>query len=239
MDLDVSDRVVFEQNRIVDTEPHVPPHGSSISGYAFPQHPSSRWWSYARNSMERAPTTTADKQAWTQRETVTTDGSGWWASGHAVSSVSPGGGRGGGSLSSGGLSAGGALILDANMSADIAKRGDEVLTDGWPMLTLKILGGPGTGQTRLVTGWTAASRTLLLEFPFDDHFVPGADGSILAIVGSFGAKSIVGCNFNWTEVVQWYSNTLEGVIADNTFTDCNVLNGGNVGNASLGAYGVR
>jgi len=74
MDLDVSDRVVFEQNRIIDTEPHVPPHGSSISGYAFSEHPSSRWWSFARNAMVRMPTTAADKQAWTQRETVTTDG---------------------------------------------------------------------------------------------------------------------------------------------------------------------
>ena len=56
--------------------------------------------------------------------------------------------------------------------------------------------------------------------------------------GSFGAKAIVGCSFNWTEVVQWYSNTLGGVVADNTLTDCNVLNGGNVGNASVGAYGA-
>ena len=44
--------------------------------------------------------------------------------------------------------------------------------------------------------------------------------------------------FNWTEVVQWYSNTLGGVMADNTLTDVNVLNGGNVGNASVGAYGA-
>ena len=60
----------------------------------------------------------------------------------------------------------------------------------------------------------------------------------MTIVSSFGAKAIVGNTFNWTEVVQWYSNTLFGVIADNTFTDCNVLNGGNVGNASVGAYGA-
>lgn len=35
MDLDVSDRVVMENNTIVLTEPGVPPHGNSISGYVF------------------------------------------------------------------------------------------------------------------------------------------------------------------------------------------------------------
>ena len=57
------------------------------------------------------------------------------------------------------------------------------------------------------------------------------------MLGSFGAKAIVGNNFNFTEVVQFYSNTLTGIIADNTLTDCNVL-GGNVGNASIEAYGA-
>jgi hypothetical protein len=72
----------------------------------------------------------------------------------------------------------------------------------------------------------------------DPFFVPGPNGSLVTIVASFGAKAIVGNVFNWTEVVQWYSNTLGGVIADNTLTDCNVRAGGNVGNASVGAYGA-
>ena len=38
--------------------------------------------------------------------------------------------------------------------------------------------------------------------------------------------------------MQWYSNTLGGIMADNRLTDVNVLNGGNVGNASVGAYGA-
>jgi hypothetical protein len=88
----------------------------------------------------------------------------------------------------------------------------------------------------MVTGWDKTTRTLTLETPMDAHFVPSK--SILAIVGSFGMKAIVGNKFVWTEVVQWYSNTLGGVIADNTLTDCNVLNGGNVGNASVGAFGA-
>ena len=220
MDLDVSDRVVFEDNAITLTEPGIPPHGNSISGYDYPGHPSSRWWSYARNQMSRPPSSYADKQDWTQRETVTTDGSGYWASGHAIS-----------------ITAGGAgLVLDSNMTAAIATHGDSVLQKGQSMLTLKVLGGPGTGQTRMVIGWDNSTRTLALESPVDAHFVPGA--SIVAIVGSFGAKAVVGNRFNWTEVVQFYSNTLGGVVADNHLSDCNVLNGGNVGNASVGAYGA-
>ena len=78
--------------------------------------------------MSRPPSGYYEKQIWTQRETLTTDGSGWWASGHAVSITA---------------SNGGGLVLDANMTAAIAKKGDTVLTHGLSMLTLKILGGPG------------------------------------------------------------------------------------------------
>ena len=67
MDLDVSDRVVMEDNTITMTEPGIPPHGNSISGYDYPGHPSSRWWSYARNSMNRPPSSYKDRQDWTQR----------------------------------------------------------------------------------------------------------------------------------------------------------------------------
>ena len=119
------------------------------------------------------------------------------------------------------------------MALNISHHHDSVLVHNRSLLTLKILEGPGTGQTRMVTGWDASTRTLALEEALDGHFEPGR--SVLAIVGSFGAKAVVGNRFNWTEVVQWYSNTLGGVMADNTLTDCNVLNGGNVGNA----VGVR
>ena len=44
MDLDVSDRVIFEDNAITMTETGIPPHGNSISGYNYHAHPSSRWW---------------------------------------------------------------------------------------------------------------------------------------------------------------------------------------------------
>lgn len=101
---------------------------------------------------------------------------------------------------------------------------------------LQVLGGPGVGTTRLITGWDNSSRTLQLETPLDPYFSP--TDSIIAIVGSFGAKAFVGNTFEWTEVMQWYSNTLGGIMADNRLTDVNVLNGGNVGNASVGAYGA-
>jgi hypothetical protein len=137
------------------------------------------------------------------------------------------------------MSVAGALVVDYNMTAEIIAKGNTVLVGNMAQLTVKILGGSGTGQTRIVTGWDSTTRTLQLETPFDSYFLPAGDsGSILALVGSFGAKAIVGNVFNWTEVVQWYSNTLGGVIADNSLTDCNVLDGGNVGNASVGAYGA-
>jgi hypothetical protein len=78
MDLDVSDRVRFEGNEIHSTEHGVVPHGNSISGYDYRLHPSSRWWSFARNLMTR-PANKTNVRSWTQRETLTTDGSGEWA----------------------------------------------------------------------------------------------------------------------------------------------------------------
>ena len=234
MDLDVSNRVVMEDNIIQDTEPGVVPHGNSISNYQYTLHPSSRFWSYARNHMTRPPSSDPrDRQQWTQRETVTTDGDGWWGSGCAERVVN--GGEG--------------LVLDANFSREISSHhgssgegGDgSVLVDGGQaLLTLKVMGGPGTGQTRMVTGWNATTRTLLLESPLDGYFAAGLgrNGSILALLSSVGSKAIVGNTFNWTEVVQWYSNTLGGIMADNSLSDCNVRAGGNAGNASMGAYGA-
>lgn len=222
MDLDVSDRVIFEDNRIHSTETGVVPHGNSISGYQYRTHPSSRFWSFARNLMTRPPSDRPeDVQQWTQRETVTTDGSGPWASGWAVG-VTPTGG----------------LLLSANMSAQLQDKNNVVLVGGRSLLTLKVLGGPGTGQTRLVTGWDNSTQTLTLESPLDGWFQPGPGGSYITIDASFGYKAIVANVFNWTEVVQWYSTTQSGVMADNVLTDCNVRSGGNVGNASMGAYGA-
>ena len=43
-DMDVSDRIIFEDNEVVCTEHGVVPHGNSISGYDITSNPSSRWW---------------------------------------------------------------------------------------------------------------------------------------------------------------------------------------------------
>ena len=70
------------------------------------------------------------------------------------------------------------------------------------MYTFRVLGGPGVGQTRLVTGWDPVTKTLTLEGPLDDHFLPGVVkgvSSTVAVEASFGAKAIVGNLFNWTE----------------------------------------
>jgi hypothetical protein len=241
--LDVTDRTIIEHNEIRSTEKGVVPHGNSISGYDFNHHPSSRWWSYARNHMSRPASQATEPTAWTQRETVTTDGSGGvWTTG-VVAGTSPTG----------------ELLLTKAMTTDLwtiyNRSGNAVSVNGKNFLTIKVLGGGGVGQTRMVTGWTRQGNTstLTLEHPLDGHFVTtqaltaakgqridenSADVSIVEIRDSIGTKAIVGNKFNWTEVVQFYSNTLGGVVADNTLTDCNVRNGGNVGNASVGAYGA-
>jgi hypothetical protein len=61
---------------------------------------------------------------------------------------------------------------------------------------LQVLGGPGVGASRIITAWDNSSRTLQLETPLDPHFSP--TDSIIAIVGSFGAKAFVGNTFVWT-----------------------------------------
>lgn len=233
MDLDVTDRVRFEDNQIHSTERGVVPHGNSISGYDFHAHPSSRWWSFARNLMTR-PANKTNRASWTQRETITTDGSGQFGTGYVVKVVRASG--------SGDASVG--YMLDQNMSAVLNKLPDQALEQALSTVTLKVLGGPSTGQSRVVVGWDKNTSTLTLESPLDAYFQPGLQQpggvtrSVVTIVASFGQKALVGNVFNWTEVVQWYSNTLGGVISDNTLTDCNVRNGGNVGNASVGAYGA-
>ena len=69
--------------------------------------------------MKRPPSSYADRQIWTQRETLTTDGSGWWASGYAEA-ITPTG-----------------LVLNRNMTADINRKGP-ILTRGLSLLTLKV-----------------------------------------------------------------------------------------------------
>lgn len=114
---------------------------------------------------------------------MTTDGTGYLTSGF-VDSITPNGG----------------LVLSENMSEAIGKVGDKVLVNGLALYTLRVTGGSGVGQSRFVTDWSPATRTLTLESPLDAHFTIA---SPIAVLGSFGQKAIVGNVFNWTEVVQW------------------------------------
>jgi hypothetical protein len=88
-DFDTTDYVVFEENEIHCTNKGLLPHGSSISGYDWGGKPSSRFWSVARNVMTRIPFVPGTEANWKQRETMTTDGSGGFATGVLVATPSP------------------------------------------------------------------------------------------------------------------------------------------------------
>ena len=88
--------------------------------------------------------------------------------------------------------------------------------------TLVILEGPGTGQRRLVTGKIGANE-YSIDVAFDSWLVPNV--SWVAALPTVGHKLVVGNNFTGTSVVQWFSNTLFGVHADNHFTDVNARSG--------------
>ena len=198
---------------------HCRPHGNSISGYDWRSNPSSRWWSVARNSMSRPPYKHGAEQNWIQRETLTTDGSGSWGTGH---------------------------ITSMSMSGTTLQLGWLTLgTTPVPGTTLLVLAGPGVGQSRLITAVGNISRdadhvngSIVLDRPLDDWVVTQEEAyarrdtttnssnstgagagpvSLVAVVSSFGSKIFAGNQFNWTEVVQWYGNTLRGVMADNTY----------------------
>jgi hypothetical protein len=220
-DLDVSDRVVMEDNKIICTEKGVVPHGNSISGYDWTAsrggHPSSRFWSVARNSLSRPPFEKGAEQNWVQRETITTDGSGAFG------------------------------------SATIASMDGAMVHLKWlvwattPIVgtTFVVLDGPGRGQSRLVVGVSATNGTITLDSPLDSWVSTAANRrsaghpslSTVAVISSFGSKIFAGNTFLWTEVVQWYGNTLRGVMSDNSFTNCNVKPGGNDNGGAMGGVG--
>ena len=185
-DLDVSDRVIMEDNRIVCTEKGVVPHGNSISGYdwrAGRGHPSSRFWSVTRNALSRPPFEKGAEQNWVQRETLTTDGSGAFGSATVVSM------------------SGATVHLKWLVWSTVPNIGT----------TLVVLDGPGRGQSRLVVGVdSSANGTLTLDSPLDGWVSSAANRgsaghpclSLVAVVSSFGSKIIAGNSFTWTEVVQ-------------------------------------
>eukprot|EP01045_Picozoa_sp_COSAG04_P029846 COSAG04_NODE_5008_length_1783_cov_1.540380_2_plen_54_part_00 len=45
--------------------------------------------------------------------------------------------------------------------------------------------------------------------------------------------------FKYTEVVQFFANTYGGVVADNTFSDCNVVAAGGDGRSGRGGGDIK
>lgn len=221
-DMDVSASIVFEDNTLVCTNAGVLPHGNSVSGYDWRTRPVSQFWSLSRNSFDRPPFTHGTWQNWVQRETLTTDGSGAYGTGVVVS-MAPGDPTA--------LNAPTKVVLQWSSWSSAPLIGTRLV----------VMAGGGMGQYRSIIAVDASNNgTVYLDRPLDAHVVVAGgpdEPSVVAVLSSFGAKAIVGNRFNWTEVVQWYGNTILGIMADNTLTNCNVKPGGNIGSASVGAVG--
>eukprot|EP00038_Savillea_parva_P015167 m.219062 g.219062 ORF g.219062 m.219062 type:complete len:317 (-) comp30322_c0_seq1:122-1072(-) len=168
--------------------------------YDWRTRPISRFYSFARNTLSRPPYVPGNEQNWDQRETLTTDGSGAYGTGTAVSVQ------------------GTSIHLSWNQYVSPPLVG----------CTIMVLQGPGSGQHRTVVAVGSVNGSMVMDAPLDDWVAleggPTAP-SVFVVVSSFGSKLIVGNHFNWTEVVQWYGNTVRGVIADNTITNANVHGG--------------
>eukprot|EP00756_Hemistasia_phaeocysticola_P053707 Hpha_TRINITY_DN29665_c0_g1::TRINITY_DN29665_c0_g1_i1::g.165290::m.165290 len=205
-DLDVSERVIFEDNNITCLETGTVPHGNSLSAYDWTRTPWSRAWSVARNSFSRPPCNgpmgsggqcggPTGLDNWFQRETLTTDGSGGWAVGHL-------------------LTAEGATVhLNWTAWTTAPQAGCRLL----------VIDGPGVGQSRSIMS-APANGTLILEAPLDAHV--RSDTSLLAVVNDVSDKLIVGNRFSWTEVVQAYGHTQRYVAADNVISHGNIRHTG-------------
>jgi hypothetical protein len=74
-DIDVTDRLIVEANRVSCIEKGPLVGGNSASEYYYITHSSSRWWSYSRNHLSRPANNSPAN--WGFHETFTTDGSGW------------------------------------------------------------------------------------------------------------------------------------------------------------------
>ena len=202
-DLDVSERVVFEENTVTLIDNGNIPHGNSLSMYDYVHHPWSRGWLVARNTFTRPPCRGAVGSGgqcggdpslgldnWLQRETLTTDGSGAWAVGH----------------------------LAAAAGATVQLRWTAWTNAPVPGTRLLIVDGPGLGQSRTVVG-TPANGTLVLDDPLDGHATVNA--SLAVVLTDASDKAIVGNSFSWSNVIQAYGSTYRYVAADNTISNGN------------------
>jgi hypothetical protein len=153
-------------------------------------NPSSRWWSFSRNSLSRPPYKKGAEANWIQRETLTTDGSGVYGTAEVVSSS-------------------GARDADSRVRAVASHRssGNGAFSGSGPAMvrlqwrqwaggsvsmvgaSLVVLNGSGLGQIRSVVGEGVENGTLYLDSPLDGYITYAADRSDTdaAVANSNGA----------------------------------------------------
>lgn len=204
-DLDTSERVIFESNTIECNVTGAVPHGNSISGYGGRTGlPMNRWWAIFRNRFTRpacgphAPGQCGGTN-WVQRETLTTDAGYGWAVGYVESQ--------------------GHAIVMGEAEPTVRMRWAAWTTAPRPGTSLVILNGTGLGTTRLVVA-ALDNQTLVINAPFNSAHV--SETSFVAVVSTYSQKIIAGNTFSWTEVIQFFGVTLQGVIANNQLIDANV-----------------
>jgi hypothetical protein len=209
-DMDVSSRIIFEDNTVRSTEAGVEPHGNSISFYDWRNCPASQLWVFNHNRQSRPPHN--DPENWAYHESLTTDGSGGWGSGNILRVD------------------GRTLVLDFKLDA----------TDRWGSAspvgaTAVLVSGPGLGQSREIVASTffGASNTtqIVASLGWDGFVTPGK--SVVAVVASAGSRIISGNTFAFGMVVQWFGTTLAGVISDNTFISMHSASGGSLAGRGL------
>lgn len=208
-DLDVSSRLVLEDNTIECTQAGKIPHGNSISlydsqngGLGQASHASQGYF-FAHNAQGRPPHN--DPADWSYHESLTTDGfyakEGW---------------------------GGGVVTALAGSSVEVGQGLTGLLTAAGA--TALVIGGAGVGQWRTVVG-RPSNTTILLAAPFDEFVAVGS--SVVAIVGSVGGKLVVDNAFTWGSVIQLFGTTIGNVFAYNTLQDQN-----NPGQGSLVGFGL-
>lgn len=154
-DMDVSSRIVFEDNNITCTSGGVIPHGNSVSFYDWAHTPSSQSFSFSHNLQTRPANN--NRTDWAFHETLTTDGPGGWGAGLL------------GSISADGTT----VVVPVGLTSYLAASGASAV----------VIAGPGAGQWRTVVARPNATA-VLLSAPFDGHVAVGASRiAVVASVG--------------------------------------------------------
>ena len=225
-----SDRTVLEENVFQCSSATPAGHGtaiieggSDVNSWNFREHPSSKFWSVARNTFVR-PQHNDDldpnHQNWKGRETITTDAPGEF--GHGILAT-----------------ANGSRVRVAWNTTNVVSRKNPNGNAPVPGAVIVVLTGPGLGQRREVVNVDSATQEILLADPLDAFAAPGV--SYVAVVSNNRNIIIAGNSFYWGNVVQLYGNSFGGVLADNTLVSCNAKNMVQVlpDTTSLGALRVQ